>query len=335
MIPGMVRADNLPLSVLLSRVLGSLTAEVEEAVKLKGEMPSLAVWSNVLRCVADGKRDGIDERSLSEAARISKRLAVAAVTGSARRGWIRVEPIPGAGKHRRVHLSDVGQVAARVWPKHLATLDEVWKGSALLTALEELVRQLPFELPHFPAAYGTADPSAIGGPSMQGAKRRDDLPAHGNDWKPVMRGETDTVSGLSVTALLSQTLMAFTIDYEDKFPWPLANTATVLRHIGTEPCPLADLPVDHEITGQGKSLLERHLIVAVTADPTDSRKKLVALTDRGELVLTHHPRRLEAVEKEWRVCFGDALIAGLRDELGRAAPDGDYPDHVIAPLYLG
>jgi hypothetical protein len=331
----MSRTETLPLSVLLSRVLGSLTTELEEAVNKMGEMPSLAVWSNVLRCVADGKRDGIDDRELAEAARISKRLAVAAVTGSARRGWTVVEPIPGAGKHRRVKLSDAGRHAARVWPKQLAALDEAWKGSPLRTALEELVGQLPFELPHFPATYGTADPSAIGGPYMQGAKRKDDLPAHGTDWKPVVRGETDTLSDLPITALLSQTLMAFAIDYEDKFPWPLANTATVLRHIGPDPRPLADLPVDHEIKGNGKSLLERHLIVAVSADPTDRRKKLVALTDRGELVLTHHPRRREAVEKEWRMRFGDALVTGLHDRLARVAPDGGYPDHVMAPLYLG
>ena len=43
---------------------------------------------------------------------------------------------------------------------------------------------------------------------------------HGNDWKPVERAEGDTVSTLPLTALLSQALMAFTIDYEDRFPWP-------------------------------------------------------------------------------------------------------------------
>jgi hypothetical protein len=42
---------------------------------------------------------------------------------------------------------------------------------------------------------------------------------------------------------------------------------------------------------------------------------------------------LEAVEKEWRERFGDALVANLRDELARAVPDDGYPDHVTAPLY--
>jgi hypothetical protein len=139
---------------------------------------------------------------------------------------------------------------------------------------------------------------------------------------------------LPITALLSQALVAFTIDYEDRFPWPLANTATVLCHIGKEPRPLADLPAGHGIVGQGKSLLERHLIVKVTTDPDDRRKKLVSLTDRGELVLTHHPKRLEAVQKEWSERYGK-VVAELRAELARAsaATDGDYADHVTAPLY--
>jgi len=325
----MATADRRPLPVLVSHVLGALTAELEGT---DASAPPLAMWSNVLRCVADGGADGIDEHALPGAARISSRLATAFVTKAAREGWITAES-SGKGKNRHLRLTEAGRTAAKVWPQRLASLDAVWRGRPLRAALESLVGQLPFELPHFPASYGAADPSAVGGPYMQGSKRKDDLPAHGKDWKPVMRGETDMVSDLSITALLSQALMAFTIDYEDKFPWPLANTATILCHVGTEPRPLADLPPDHGITGKGKSLLERHLIVALTADPNDPRKKLVALTDRGELVLTHHPRRLEAVEKEWRERFGDALVTGLRDELARAAPDGDYPDHVTAPPY--
>ena len=325
----MAATDRPPLPVLVSHVLAALTEDLEGSA---ASAPSLAMWSNVLRCVADAGPDGMDEQALPEAARISSRLATAFVTKAAREGWITAEPT-GKGKNRHLQLTDAGKAAATMWPDRLASLDKEWRAHPLRAVLESLVRQLRFEHPHFPASYGAADPSAIGGPAMQNAKRKDDLPAHGNDWKPVMRTEPDQVSDLPITALLSQTLMAFTIDYEDRFPWMLANTATVLHHIGTEPRPLSELPSDHGITGKGKSLLERHLIVTVTADPSDAKKKLVALTDRGELVLTHHPRRLEAVEKEWRERYGDELVDELRDELARAAPDGNYADHVTAPLY--
>jgi hypothetical protein len=313
------------LSAQLSHVLGLFTAQLEDA-----DGPSLAVWSNVLRCVGDG----IDEKDLAPAARISTRLATAAVTGSARRGWVTAEP--AKGKNRRVLLTKQGQAAAQQWVQRLEANEWDWRQSDLRAALEELVGRLPFELPHFPASYGAADPSAIGGPYVQQAqgKRVEGIPAHGKDWAPVPRTDGDTVASLPITALLSQALMAFTIDYEDRFPWPLANTVTVLAHLSSEPRPLADVPGDHEISGTGKSLVERHLIAAVTKEGS---RKLVALTDRGELVMQHHPKRLAAVEAEWLDRFGGRLMTSLRAALDavKETITRPYPDHVIAHLHNG
>ncbi len=319
-------AEAQPLSVLLSRSLGAICADVDPG----DDSPSLAVWSNVLRLVGEG----IEEREFAPAARISSRLATAATTGSARRGWITAE-LTGRGKNRRLQLTDLGFRAATLWPKHLAALDANWKNGPLRSTLEKLVAQLRFELPHYPATYGTADPSAIGGPYMQGAARKDGIPAHGNDWKPVLREEGDTVTALPVTALLSQALMAYTIDYEDRFPWPLASTMLVLRYVTEDSRPLDDLPKDHEITGNGKSLLERHLIVVVTKDSSNPKTKLVHLHDRGKQVLHHHPERIEAVESEWRERFGAGLIGDLRRALEEVAPASGQPDHILAALHLG
>lgn len=313
------------LSALLARGLGRFTDELED-----GDGPSLAVWSNVIRCVPD---DGIDERDLAPDARISKRLATAAVTGSARRGWITAEP--EGGKNRRVHLTDAGRRGHQAWTERLAAFDEQWQGTPLRTALEQLVCRIPLELPHFPASYGAADPSATGGTFVQNRKRKEGVPAHGQDWAPVWRAEgDDSVSALPITALLSQALMAFTIDYEDHFPWPLNSTANVLVHITTERRPLADLPADHGITGNGKSLLERHLIVEVFKEGTT---KLVALHYRGEQVMFNHPLRLEKTEAEWRGRYGGELIDALRAALAdvAGADSSAYPDHVMGQLHNG
>ena len=177
-------------------------------------------------------------------------------------------------------------------------------------------------------SYGSADPSAIGGPYAQQMKRTEGVPAHANDWKPVARSEGDTVSALPFTALLSQVLMAFTIDYEDRFPWPLTNTVNVLSHLSEAPRPLQEIPDGHGIAGNGKSLTERHLIAAVTKDGT---RQLVALTDRGALVMKHHPQRLDAVAADWTERFGDNLITELRDALSdaEASFSGPFPDHLI------
>lgn len=326
----------MALPVLLSRALGHLTAQLEDAAGVGPGVASLAVWSNVLRCVADAGSNGMDERALPEAARISRRLATAALTGAVRRGWVSAEADGHAPKSRHVELTEVGKRAAQVWTSELSKADEAWEQSPLRAVLEQLVARLTFELPHFPASYGAADPSAIGGPFVQASKRAVGVPAHGTDWRPVLRGDGDTVSSLPLTALLSQALMAFTVDYEDHFPWPLASTATVLCHLGAAPTALADMPPDHGITGNGKSLLERHLIAVVTSDPVDARSKLVALTDRGLAVVHHHPARLEAVETEWRERFGEATVTGLRDALGPVATSAtNQPDYVIAPLHNG
>ena len=60
--------------------------------------------------------------------------------------------------------------------------------------LEALVARLELEHPHFPVRYGGSDPSFTGGPGV--------------DWKPVPRESGSNVTGLPMTALLSQALVA-------------------------------------------------------------------------------------------------------------------------------
>lgn len=196
----------LGLPVLVSRVLAGLAAEVDDG---GGGSCSLPVWSNVVRVVGDGT----SERDLAVDARISRRLAVSAVTGAARRGWVTAAKAAGG---RQVGLTPAGRAP----------------------------------------------------------KPDEGLPGHGQDWRPVRRagGGTDTVSWVPLTALLSQCLVAFAIDYEGRPAWPLASTTLVVRHLGVAPMPLADAPADHGITGNGKSLLERHGIAVVEADPSSPRR---------------------------------------------------------------
>src|SRR5215210_3352177 len=84
--------------------------------------------------------------------------------------------------------------------------------------LEALVSQLELEHPHFPVPYGTADGSFTGGPGV--------------DWKPVLREPGSSVAGLPMTALLSQALVAFAIEYEKAHHGPLQWAANILRNMG-------------------------------------------------------------------------------------------------------
>ena len=315
------------LPVLLSRVLGGLTSDAESDVASRDLSP-LATWSNVLRVVGDG----ISERDLAPAARISKRLAVAAVTGAVRHGW--VEATKG-DRGRHVRLTEAGRRSTAEWPTRLRDLDERQAGTDLRAAATELVRRLPLELPWFPASYGTADPSAVGG-SYRPGDPASGVPPHGQDWKPVFRdGTAGTVDDVPLTGLLSQALMAFTIDYEATPMWPLSSTTLVVRHLRPDPMPMEAAPGGHGITGQGKSLLERHGIARAVPDPKDPRRKLVQLTERGAMIRARHDDCVAGVEASWSNRHGKDTVTRLRTALEAhpAAADPRWPDAVVAPLH--
>src|SRR5262249_30049856 len=117
------------------------------------------------------------------------------------------------------------------------------------------------------------------------------------------------------TALLSQALVAFAIDYEARSMWPLASTTLVVRHLTAEPEPLKDVPGDHGITGNGKSLLERHRVALVTRDRADPRRRLVQLTPRGQRIQSQHPPLVAEIEQSWRARYGDRAVDALRAAL--------------------
>src|SRR5205823_2236705 len=149
------------------------------------------------------------------------------VTGSARRGSLTA--VAGA-RGRTIRLTDVGRNSVRVWSERLTALDAQWSDSDLRRSREALVGQLPLELPYFPATYGAADLSAVGGRFIP-ARPQLGLPPHGQDWRPVLRADGDTVSGVPVTGLLSQALLAFAIHYEARPAWALASTALIVCHL--------------------------------------------------------------------------------------------------------
>ena len=320
-------AAPLALPVLLSRVLGRVSAELAaEPTEPTEPIASLPVWSNVLRCV-----DGGTEPALARAARISRRLAVAAVSGAARRGWVVANK---RDRWRQVVLTEAGARSCEVWGRRLIDLERQWTGAPLHQALAALVGQLPYALAHYPASYGTADPSAIGGSFVR--SHGGALPAHGADWQWVLRSPGDPVDA-SPVALLSQALTAFAIDYEATPMWPLASTTLVVQHLSVHPQPISALPPGHGITGKGTSLLERHGLAVVTSAPDAPRERVVQLTPYGKKVQDHHRPYLDATEASWRERYGGEVVAELRAALQEhpAAADPTLPDHVVAPLHGG
>ncbi len=137
----------------------------------------------------------------------------------------------------------------------------------------------------------------------------------------VLRDPNTPLSTLPLSALLSQALMAFAIDYEaDGRGW-FAPTASVFRLLGEEGLPLELLPADAAVSGSGKSTLERHGLLVVERDPANKRRRIARLTDRGRMMRDSYPLRVAAVEQIWRTIFGGALLGRLRSSLEAIASE--------------
>ncbi len=241
----------LPMNVLLSHALLGLTRCCERA-----GAQEVVLWSNLLRVVGD---DGVDRKALPTMVRLSRRAVRSMVDALARHGWAAVD----GGV---VRLTDVATDKRREWADAISQAEASWPGTSEIRGpLESFVSQLPLEYSHYPCGYGAADDRITGGP--------------GADWKPVARDlAADTVSSVSLLALLSQALVGFAVEYESRVPFGIAAGVYFDAAFGDDPLPLAKTPPALMIAGNGKSGLERHGAVEV------DRSKLVTLTARGRQV---------------------------------------------------
>ena len=143
----------------------------------------------------------------------------------------------------------------------------------------------------------------------------------GQDWRPVTRGDGDTVSGLPLSALLSQAVMAFAIDYEGCGGLAIARSGNVLRAMSDEGMEVEvraaralGKPIVVPI-GPGFAGLERHAFAELTPDPNDKRKGWFTLTEKGRLVRDAYDDVVVAIERRWKRRYGTTLVRNLRSAL--------------------
>ncbi len=280
---------------LLWAVLGGLVrAYVEEGAD-GIHMPSLDLWANFLRVL---DREGVDCKELPALLRLSKRAVRTRITTAARRGWAE-ERKSGRG-HAAVLLTARAATVAARWKSLQDDGEERWRAQAgadrartLRVCLEDLVARLPSEHPHYPAGYGPADATITGG--------------NGQDWKAVPRSDGDTVTGLPLSALVSQALVAFAMRYEDRALVALSLSMNVIQRIPSEGRAVRELG-----DSVGVSALARHGFLRVSGA---GGSETVSLTAKGTAVKNAYEERVEAVEGEWRRHFGEARITALRRAL--------------------
>jgi hypothetical protein len=214
--------------------------------------PDLATEAVVLRPLGAGP---LPSKELWRHGRVSKRAMTTLVKAAVRQGLVEVD---GADVRLLTSLPPVEPAAC--------------------PPLAALVAQLELEHPHFPVPYGTADASFTGGPGV--------------DWKPVPREPGSGADALPMTALLSQALVAFAIEYEREHRGPIQWAVRVR-------------------IGEPAGGMQRHGVVGDDGTPTAIGR---AIGDAFEPLCTE-------IEARWRERFGAALV----DEVIEAvADDGDW-----------
>ncbi len=293
---------DLPLNVLLSRPLLSLTREYERHDETPLPLPMLLL---ALRIV---DHDGVDPREAPALARASRR----AMHIFLKTPWFEQR----AG---RVRLSATGRAARVAGFEALAAAEPAWTArvgkarvAALRAALVGLVDQFELELPHYWITYAGVDPRVTGGnfrPAKPGPPR---IPARGQDWAPVLREPGSSSTDLSLTALLSQALVGFAVEYEAHLG-ALSDAVLTLAPLDPEGTPLEEAPWLAGLTGSGKSRLERHGIVKVTEE--GKRGQVARLTRIGTYLRDEYAPATARAEALWRDLYGETGVTHLRSAL--------------------
>lgn len=313
-----------PLFVSLSRAFATYCDLYGRAGADKPGSPSLGLWSNVLRPLDDGVPD---PRQLVRRAVVSRRAIRGLLRDLERLGWLVVDK-SGRGRSSlsltaaglRARESGAGLVGMA--ESGFATRFGADRTDELRSALVDLVDQLEIELPWYLTGYGLADSSLTGGhhvPAQPGPPR---IPAHGADWPVVLKDPNANVAEQPLSALLSKALAAFRIDYE----WAMRGHGTGLDFVANCLQYVDDAGVDLKtasalcgVTGNGRSALERHLVVV--AEPRRGRglARNVYLTPKGKQARDSYAYLVAKVEREWEDRFGNCIcrLRGVLDALER------------------
>jgi hypothetical protein len=317
-----------PLPTLLSQLLVAFTIEFDNEFERRmgesgypGARLSLVVWSNLMRFVAG---DGATVRDLAAQA-LTPEQGVKFELGCLERwGFVVLQPDPaddrpipfaehrqarrilrdgwGSGRGIRggwiVLLTSKGLKAAEIWPPLFGEIEARWEtrlGSdevnRLRKSLQAVVSRLDLELPYgFPPYWPVA---ATFPPRV-----------------------TPATEQLPLPTLLSQLLLAFTIEFDRESQAPLALCANALRVLGEKPIHAGEIPRltggSSETSGIGWQLKP---YVVVEPSPAGSRGKAVSLTPLGLRVQQTYFRLIDKIGKRWEEQFGKDEIRRLRDLL--------------------
>jgi DNA-binding MarR family transcriptional regulator len=316
-----------PFSTQLSQVLVAFTVEFDN--EFEHRMPhrttmagrvaarpagpwlvSQVMWANVMRLVGD---EGVPVHELHARARTTRD----SLGGLQRWGYVLVSG------DRVVHATAAGRRAQEVWRPLAGVIEERWRErfgadaiAALRKALEAVASRSDVELPHYlPIAghglFAEAPPGTAPVPDESGAQ-------------------------LDLSALLSQLLLAFALEFEHESQVSLAIAKNTLRVLDTEGVRMRDLPgltgVSKEAVSMSVGFLEKRGDAVVAPDPAAARGRVVRLTPNGRVSQDSSRRLVATIEARWETRFGARTIRSLRESLARLAGASDAEP---SPLFAG
>ncbi len=331
-------ATHLPLSALLSQVLVAFTIEFDNEYERRIRqsdvgshfLVSLVMWSNFMRFLGD---EGLSVRDLSILAGESNRLPHPSLNHMVWWGYVVVEhgPTENGRKPPRldwiVRPTAAGRKLQEVWRPLLSEIEERWQSrfdavgiDILRESLQSVVNQLDVEMPHYLPVLGygmlARAPHRVG-PALTGNER----------------GST---AGTHLSALISQALLAFTLEFERESGLSLAISANVVRVLNETGVRVRDLPrlgrVAKPAVSMAVGYLTRRGYVTVEPDPSAKQATVVRLTPKGRGARDAYHRLTSIIEERWRTRFGSATVCNLRDALESMVGD---PAESPSPLAAG
>jgi hypothetical protein len=326
----------VPLSTSLSHALIAFTIELdnefERRLRETGHAPrvtSWVMWSNFLRFVGDGIAIG----ELPGVAGIPKARTLSTLGGMERWRYVSVGDDPetkrdGYGSARAlrpewiVRPTPAGRAAAEIWlplPDEIegrwrerfgaGTIDEVRR------SLEEIVEQLDAALPEYMPIVG------------------------GASWKAAdaMSVGAHATTSRSLPALLSQVLLAYTLDFERESEVALPLSANVVRVLDETGVSVKELPLR---AGISKEAVAMALTSLKKSGHVTVEERVARLTSKGRAAQNDASRRHGEAESVGRLAPAldgllsrpDVLAAGLQPHADGWRATKQYLAHTEAML---
>ncbi len=284
---------------------------------------SMAMWVHCMRHVPAGGIRAADLARQSLLAPKSAEIIIRRMSGWW--GYLRVAPDPADSRDTQppsawlVRPTPAGSRAQQVWEPLTDVIDARWRSrygereiDELRGALVAVVDQLDVALPDFlPIGQLLGSPRAARSFPVPSAR-----------------------SELPLPALLSKTLLAFSLDFGREVDLPLELSANVVRVLDDEGVRVRHLSALAGVAEMGVenslSVLQRRGYVSVVSDPSGGRAKLARLTASGLRARSAYRDRVAAVTSEWEARFGTDVVRTLRDSLEALVGGGTAGDSPLA-----